>query len=123
MELQNVLLEYSLTQAVTPGPNSEQSLAPLADEPKAHPLFKAAVASGSEQLAQMHIARGRDVNARDDSGMTLLGIATSKGCSGIVKLLLEAGANPAIRDLNGMTPLELARISGFSEIIELLKAT
>jgi RNA polymerase primary sigma factor len=109
-----------LIQAVTPGPNSEQSLAPLADEPKAHPLFKAAVASGSEQLVQMHIARGRDVNARDDSGTTLLGIAASKGRLGTLKLLLEAGANPASRDLKGRDPLELARISGFSEIVDLL---
>ena len=116
------LSERSLIQEVPSGPNSEQSLAPLADEPRPHPLFKVAVVSGSEQLVQMHIARGREVNARDDSGMTLLGLAASKGRLGTLKLLLEAGANPAIRDLKGRDPLEMARANGFYEIVELLSA-
>jgi RNA polymerase primary sigma factor len=115
-------LERSLIQVAPPGPNSEQSLTPLADESRLHPLFKAAVVSGSEQLVQMHIARGRDVNARDDSGTTLLGLAASKGRLGTLKLLLDAGANPAIRDLRGRDPLEMARTNGNYEIVELLSA-
>ena len=33
-----------------------------------HPLFKLAVVSGSDQLVRLHIARGRDVNAKDETG-------------------------------------------------------
>jgi RNA polymerase primary sigma factor len=112
-----------LIQEVPSGPNSEQSLAPLADESKPHPLFRAAVVSGSEKLVQMHIARGRDVNARDDSGRTLLGLAASKGRLGTIKLLLEAGANPLVRDLKGKNPSEIARANGFYEIVELLSVS
>jgi hypothetical protein len=115
-------LEYSLIQEAPSGPNSEQSLAPLADEPRPHPLFKAAVVSDSEQLVQMHIARGRELDARDDSGTTLLGLAASKGRLGTLKLLLEAGADPTIRDSKGRDPLGLARTNGFYEVAELLAA-
>jgi hypothetical protein len=68
----------------------------------------------------MHIARGRDVNARDETGTSLLGLAASKGHLTTFKLLLEAGANPAVKDLEGRDPLELARTRGFVEIVELL---
>ena len=70
----------------------------------------------------MHIARGRDVNARDESGTSLLGLAASKGHLGTTRLLLEAGANPTIRDFKGRDPLELARANGFNGIVELLAA-
>lgn len=103
-----------------PGSNSEQSQAAVVTEPRPHPLFRAAVISGSEQLVRMHIARGRDVNARDESGTSLLGLAASKGHLTTFKLLLEAGANPAIKDLEGRDPLDLARTRGFVEIVELL---
>jgi RNA polymerase primary sigma factor len=89
-------------------------------EPRPHPLFRAAVISGSEQLVRMHIARGRDVNARDETGTSLLGLAASKGHLTTFKLLLEAGANTAVKDLEGRDPLELARTRGFVEIVELL---
>ncbi len=60
------------------------------------------------------------MNARDDSGTTLLGLAARRGHLGILKLLLEAGANPAIRDLNGRDPSEIARANGFYDIVKLL---
>jgi ankyrin repeat protein len=70
----------------------------------------------------MHIARGRNVNVRDESGTSLLGLAASKGLLEVSRILLEAGANPAVRDHKGRDPLELARTNGFSEIVELLVA-
>ena len=68
----------------------------------------------------MHIARGRDVNARDESGTSLLALAASKGHPVVAKLLLEAGANPAVKDLAGRDALDMARANGFVEIVELL---
>jgi ankyrin repeat protein len=70
----------------------------------------------------MHIARERNVNVRDESGTSLLGLAASKGRLEVSRILLEAGANPAVRDHKGRDPLELARTNGFSEIVELLAA-
>lgn len=102
------------------GPNSEQDQAGVVSEPRPHPLFRAAVISGSDQLVQMHIARGRDVNSRDESGTSLLGLAAGKGHLGTFKLLLEAGANPAVKDLQGKDPLEIARANGHVKIVELL---
>jgi RNA polymerase primary sigma factor len=113
-------LESSLNLEVSSGPNSEQHLAPLADRPRPHPLFKAAVVSGSAELVKMHVQRGRDVNARDESGATLLSLAASKGRIEIAKLLLEAGADPAICDLQGKDPLNIAQANGFIDIVELL---
>jgi hypothetical protein len=68
----------------------------------------------------MHIARGRDVNARDENGTSLIALAASKGHLGTFKLLLEAGANPALKDLKGRDPLEIARTNGYVEIVEVL---
>ena len=60
------------------------------------------------------------MNARDETGTSLLGLAASKGHLTTFKLLLEAGANSAVKDLEGRDPLELARTRGFVEIVELL---
>lgn len=114
------MLGIPLNLEFLPGSNLEQSQAAVVSEPRPHPLFRAAVISGSEQLVRMHIARGRDVNARDETGTSLLGLAASKGHLTTFKLLLEAGANPAVKDLEGRGPLELARTRGFVEIVELL---
>ncbi len=70
----------------------------------------------------MHIARGRDVNARDDCGMTLLSLAVSRGHFGTTKLLLEAGADPVLSDVKNRNPLEIARANGFLEIVAILSA-
>ena len=111
MSLHHVFFHWKahLIQEVPSGPNSEQSFAPLVDDPRPHPLFKLAVVSGSEQLVRMHIARGRNVNVRDESGTSLLGLAASKGRLEVARILVEAGANPAVRDHKGRNPLELAR--------------
>ena len=111
-----------MIQELSSGPNSERYQAAVVNEPRPHPLFRAAVISGSDQLVRMHIARGRDVNARDETGTSLLALAASKGHLGTFKLLLEAGANPALKDLRGRDPLEIARTNGYVEIIEMLSA-
>ena len=111
-----------MIQELSPGPNSERYQTAVVSEPRPHPLFRAAVISGSDQLVRMHIARGRDVNARDETGTSLLALAASKGHLSTFKLLLEAGANPALKDLKGRDPLEIARTNGCVEIVEMLSA-
>ena len=60
------------------------------------------------------------MNASDETGTSLLGLAARKGHLATFKLLLEAGANPTVKDLEGRDPLELARTRGYMEIVELL---
>jgi RNA polymerase primary sigma factor len=71
---------------------------------------------------RLHISRGRDVNARDESGNRPLGIAILRGHLETLKLLLEAGANPRLTDERGRDAFELARLSGFEEITRLLSS-
>jgi RNA polymerase primary sigma factor len=97
-------------------------LTPLRGEPSLHPLFKLAVSAGSDQLVKFHIARGRDVNAKDDIGRPLLSLAIKKGRTETIRLLLEVGADPSQTDDRGIDAFGYARISGSSETIELLEA-
>ena len=87
-----------------------------------HPLFKLAVSAGSDQLVKLHIARGRDVNAKDESGRPLLAFAISKGRTETLRILLEAGADPHQKDRNGIDAFDLAHTSGLAEITALLEA-
>lgn len=75
-----------------------------------------------DELVRLHISRGRNVNARDESGTPLLGLAILKGHFEISKLLLEAGADPWLTDLNGRNGLELARLCGSSQLVGLLSS-
>lgn len=109
-----------MIQEVPTGPDCEQSLCAISAESRIHPLFKAAVVSGSIPLARLQISRNRNVNSRDESGNTVLGLAISKGHTEISRLLLEAGADPRMMDLQGRDAFEIARLGGFIEIIDLL---
>src|SRR5579872_5586631 len=69
-----------------------------------------AVRSNSIQRVQHELAKGADVNATDDSGMTALMYATFYGFSRIeiVRALLLHGANVNKADKTGRTALMLA---------------
>lgn len=68
----------------------------------------------------MHIARGRDINAKDDSGTSLLELAASRGHLEVAELLLHAGADPTAKNREGRSALELAHTNGFDNLVELL---
>jgi ankyrin repeat protein len=61
-------------------------------------LLKIAVANGVENAIKVHIAKGDDLNARDDAGNTPLLNAAPKKQTNACRLLLENGAAP----LNGL---------------------
>jgi RNA polymerase primary sigma factor len=117
-----VSLEISLMQEVPPAPNSKESFPPLVAKPGLHPLFKLAVTSGLDELVRFHIARGRDVNAKDELGNPLLALAITKGRLEVSRILLAAGADPNQQDGEGVDAFELARLRGFAEIVDLLDA-
>ncbi|XP_046554978.1 uncharacterized protein LOC124264283 [Haliotis rubra] len=91
-------------------------------------LFYAA-GCGDEEVAELLVDMGLDVNTRDTDGTTPLHIACGQHDSisdprintCIVKFLLERCANPRVQDAGGDTPLHYAvSVSVTSEIVDLL---
>ncbi len=59
----------------------------------------------SEPILQALVARHADVNARDESGQTLLALAAVYNRLAAVSFLLKHGVNPNAGDQQGITPL------------------
>lgn len=65
----------------------------------------------------------KDINIKDENGLTPLIWAVDRGHVPVCRLLLESGADPTIPDIDGVTPLEYAETCEHVEIIELLQKT
>ncbi|MDQ0380453.1 ankyrin repeat protein [Amycolatopsis thermophila] len=74
----------------------------------------------SAELADF-LDHGLDVDARDESGNSLLMLAAYHGRAGTVELLLRRGADPDVTNDRDQTPIAGALFKGESEIVELLK--
>lgn len=83
-------------------------------------LLKIAVANGVENAIKVHIAKGDDLNARDDAGNTPLMIAARKKQTNACRLLLENGADPLLLDLEGKDAVKLASEAGSDETVALI---
>lgn len=79
-----------------------------------------AAAHGREDIVQLLLKHGADIEARSDGGWTPLHNACDKGAVEIVRLLLQAGAKINAQLLNGVTPLHLAAQAGHREVVECL---
>lgn len=66
-----------------------------------------AVSRGDRRAAELLIASGADLEARNLHGATVLHAAVLFGQESVVALLLEHGADPNARDHRGTTPLHL----------------
>ena len=77
------------------------------------PLHVAAM-EGYNEIAELLIAKGADVNAWDGNGKTSLHLAATKE---IVELLIDKGANVNAQRDNGDTPLDWAN----DELADLLR--
>jgi RNA polymerase sigma factor RpoD-like protein len=85
-------------------------------------LLKIAVSNGVESAIKVHIARGDDLNARDDAGNTPLMIAARKKKTSACRLLLENGADPLLLDLEGKDAVTIASEAGSSETAALIQS-
>jgi ankyrin repeat protein len=88
-----------------------------------------AVSGGHEQMIRRLVARGIDVNLKDDRGRTPLHAALEQSVTIPVivepcplnktaELLLELGADPNIPDADEITPLNLAVVYGHTALAE-----
>lgn len=79
-----------------------------------------AAATGRDTLLVNLLARGADVNARDNRGLSPLHSAVLCGSAGTVERLLESGAKVQRRTKHGWSALDLAAIIGHSGVAALL---
>lgn len=81
------------------------------------PLFEA-VEKGDLAEVEALLAKGADVNAKDELGRTTLHMAVRRGSKDIVQLLLANGANVNTKSTAGFTALHLASLHrGVAELL------
>ncbi|MBF5005690.1 sigma-70 family RNA polymerase sigma factor [Diaphorobacter caeni] len=68
-----------------------------------NPFFRMAIVAGVVDAVKLHIARGDNVNASDNFGLTPLMLAARADKPSICALLLAAGADPTLVDRSGRT--------------------
>ena len=79
-----------------------------------------AAAHDRNDIVEMLLGYGADLNLRSDGGWTPLHNAAEKGSEKIVRILLESGAEINAKLLNGMSPLHLAAQGGHSDVVRCL---
>jgi ankyrin repeat protein len=78
------------------------------------------VVAGDKAAVSALIAKGADVNARNNYGWTALSHAARAGNAELVKLLLAHGADVNARDQSGWTPLMRAAMKGHVDVVRVL---
>jgi hypothetical protein len=85
-------------------------------------LLHWAAKKGYKDVAELLIAKGADVNAKNKNGSTPLHMAVEKGYKDVAELLIAKGADVNAKDEYGSTPLHMAASSKYKDIVELLIA-
>lgn len=85
------------------------------------PLFEAVI-NGDKAEVEALLAKGADVNAKDEYGDTPLHKAKTFGHKDLAELLLAKGADVNAKTKYGWTPLHTAASSGYKDFVELFLA-
>jgi len=85
-------------------------------------LLKIAALNGVVAAVKIHIAKGDDLNARDNAGDTPLMISAKKNHINVCKLLLENGSDPLLLDALGKDAFTIASEVGAKETAALIKS-
>ncbi|MFC4452848.1 ankyrin repeat domain-containing protein [Deinococcus sonorensis] len=83
------------------------------------PLHSAAAGNHTE-LAELLLAHGADVDARQHGGFTPLMAAAQNGNLELVRVLLDRGADPLMQTEDGRDALSLASEEGHTAVVQLL---
>ena len=83
--------------------------------------FITAVYSNNNELVELYLKNGENINQLDDQKYTPLHHAVEGEGVQTVKVLLEQGADVSIKNKDGLTPLMLAQQYELDDIIRLLK--
>ena len=98
-----------------------QGLSPNDHQPCDPSALIIACNEGFEEIAQLLIEYGADINYGDDSGDTPLIAAVVYGSQGIVRLLLQAGAKKNLKNRFGVTAIDYAKgENGKEDILKIL---
>ncbi len=92
----------------------------LGDKAGWTPLHFATYFGVSTEIVTALLAKGADINARNDRGITALYFASATGHELQVKVLLEHGADRELASQSGYTPLKIARVRGLEAVVALL---
>ena len=74
----------------------------------------------SEEITQILIKAGADVNAVDKNGRTPIRMAARYGNVAMVSVLIKAGADVNAADKNGRTPIRMATGYGYKVVVSML---
>ncbi|KAK8017381.1 cyclin dependent kinase (Pho85) [Apiospora rasikravindrae] len=75
---------------------------------------------GHDDIAEILISNGADIEASDCFGQTPLWEACHYRRTGLVEILLRSGANTEVRDWQGRTPLMIAVKEGHTDVVKIL---
>jgi ankyrin repeat protein len=81
----------------------------------------ATIVANRKDVAELLLANGAKVNARNNDGRTALHEAADAGNKDVLELLLANKADVNAKANNGDTPLHVAMIHGYKDIAELLR--
>ena len=84
------------------------------------PLHAALAGKGSTEVIELLIARGADVNARAELGITPLHLAAARGNMPLTRRLIQLKADPGARMADGKRPADFAAERGHPEVAALL---